>query len=199
MDLFALLGLAVVVFATTDVDDLFILIGFFTDPRFRTRDILLGQYLGIGVLFLISAAGSSVSLFLDPPMVGLLGLLPMFIGIRELLQSNEGEEEDEHEVSPTPAAGKLLAVASVTIANGGDNIGVYTPFFATRTAFEIALIAAVFVVLTALWVWTARWLVSHPKAGAPLRRYGPRVVPYVLIALGIFIMAEAGTFALFIP
>jgi cadmium resistance protein CadD (predicted permease) len=37
--LFALFGMAIVLFASTNVDDVFVLIGFFADPKFRARDI----------------------------------------------------------------------------------------------------------------------------------------------------------------
>ena len=89
--------------------------------------------------------------------------------------------------------GNALAVAAVTIANGGDNISIYTPLFATRPALDIAVIGLVFAVMTAVWLGVAHWLTSHRTIGAPIRRYGQRVVPFVLIALGVLILHEAGT------
>jgi len=75
--------------------------------------------------------------------------------------------------------GKIVAVAAVTIANGCDNISIYTPLFATRAIDEIAVIAIVFALMTALWLGAAHYLVNHPRIGAPIRRYGHRVVPFV--------------------
>jgi cadmium resistance protein CadD (predicted permease) len=49
--LVALSGLAIVLFASTNVDDLFVLLGFFSDPKLRARDIVVGQYAGIATLF----------------------------------------------------------------------------------------------------------------------------------------------------
>ena len=87
-----------------------------------------------------------------------------------------------------PTASGLAQVTIVTIANGADNIAVYVPLFATRDGVAVAVMAAVFVVMIALWCIGARWLVHHPAAGAPLRRWGPRAVPWVLIALGLWIL-----------
>ena len=56
--LVALLGLAVALFASTNVDDLFVLLGFFSDPKFHARDIVVGQYAGIATLFGLSVAVS---------------------------------------------------------------------------------------------------------------------------------------------
>jgi cadmium resistance protein CadD (predicted permease) len=95
--------------------------------------------------------------------------------------------------------GRLNFLSPVTIANGGDNIGIYTPLFATRSGADIAVIGVVFAVLTATWCLVARWMVEHPLLGAPIRRYGHRVVPFVLIALGVLVLYEAGSFALLRP
>jgi len=51
--------------------------------------------------------------------------------------------------------------------------------------------------MTLVWLVLARWLVYHRMLGAPIRRYGGRVVPFVLIALGFFILYDSGTFLLF--
>ena len=60
--LFALLGMAIMLFASTNVDDVFVLIGFFADQKFRARDIVLGQYVGIAALFSVSVAAALLSL-----------------------------------------------------------------------------------------------------------------------------------------
>jgi cadmium resistance protein CadD (predicted permease) len=112
-----------------------------------------------------------------------LGLAPIALGVFMLSRPASAEE--------APTASGLLQVTVVTIANGADNVAVYVPLFATRDAQAIAIMAAVFSVLLALWCGAARWLVHHPAAGAPLRRWGPRLVPWVLIALGAWILAGA--------
>lgn len=199
MELLALIGLAVVLFASTNVDDIFVLLGFFSDRRFRVREIVVGQYLGIGALVAVSVAGSLISLVLAPAYVGLLGLLPILIGLKKLRELRRGSEQTEQEAEHRASegtAGRVASVAGVTVANGGDNIGIYTPLFATQTMPEIGVIAAVFTAMTALWLFAAHHLVNHRTIGAPIRRYGHRLVPFVLIGLGLLIMVEAGTFGL---
>ena len=44
------LGIAIVVFATTNIDDVFLLSAFFADPRLRSRAVVIGQFAGIGAL-----------------------------------------------------------------------------------------------------------------------------------------------------
>jgi cadmium resistance protein CadD (predicted permease) len=172
-------GLAV--FAATNVDGLFITAALLSARSTRARDVVLGTYAGIGALYAVSAAGSLVSLLLPPSAIALLGLIPLGLGVRQLLRK-DGEAE-------TPAGHGVLAVAGIHVAAGGDNIGVYTPLFAASPGHAIGLYGVVFAVLTGLLCYAAHRLVTHPALGAPVRRYGPRVVLWVLVALGVWILA----------
>ncbi|PIK72809.1 hypothetical protein CS379_11930, partial [Methylobacterium frigidaeris] len=125
METLATLSVAITLFASTNIDDIVVLIGFFSDPRYRPRQIVIGQSLGIAVLVLASLAGSLLSLVVAPSWLGLLGLVPIVLGVRGLLALRR-DDEDEVAIEPT-SLGNTLAVASVTIANGGDNLGIYTP------------------------------------------------------------------------
>src|SRR5688572_3014896 len=139
--------LAVVLFVFTDVDDVFLLMAYLANPRYEVRDVVIGQYLGIGTLVAVSAAASLVSLVVSREIVGLLGLVPIAIGMKELLELR-GREDTGGE-TPGPEGGSAISVAAVTVVNGGDNIGVYTPAFATSTPAELAVMVAVFAVMVA--------------------------------------------------
>ncbi|TXI04808.1 MAG: quaternary ammonium transporter [Rhizobium sp.] len=183
-------------FVSTNVDDIFVLLGFFADPKFRARQIVIGQYLGIGALYGISVAASFLVLVIPAAYIGLLGLAPIYFGVRRLWEfrngGTDGDDPEDHE-KVSAGHGNIVAVTLVTIANGGDNISVYTPIFATRSLADVLTIGCVFAALTAIWLATAHAFVNHPTLGAPIRRYGHRIVPFVLIALGVLILYEAGT------
>jgi cadmium resistance protein CadD (predicted permease) len=170
-------------FAATNVDDLLLLIAFFAAGSYRARDVVLGQYAGIGLLFAASAAASLVSLVIPASHLSLLGLLPVLIGLKQLFAKSAPEET-------VPTSSGFLSVAAVTVANGSDNIGVYTPLFATSSAPAICAMGAVFAAMTALWCLAARWLVQHPAAAASIRRYGPKAMPFVLIGIGLLILVS---------
>ena len=191
-----LLGLAVILFLSTNVDDIVVLIAFFANPRFRARDVVAGQYAGLAVLFIVSAAGALLSLVIPKAYLGLLGIFPILVGTRRLLELRDHRAETvpaKDLVASTGNHGNIATVALVTVANGGDNIAVYMPSFAVQSAGQLAIIAAVFVVMTALLCMLAHWMVGHPRLGAPLRRYSHIIVPLVLIGLGILIIYDAGS------
>jgi len=175
-----LAGLAM--FAATNIDGLFLTAALLADRSFRARDVIIGTYAGIAALYAASAAGSLVSLVAPAAVIALLGLVPIAIGVKQLV-NQEAEE-------PVEAKSRgIFAVAALNIAMGADNIGVYTPVFAASAAADIAAYGALFAVLTGLWCYAAYRLVNDPSIGAPVRRYAPRLVPFVLIGLGLWILA----------
>ena len=187
----SLVAAAAVVFVATDIDDLALLTAWFSDRTYRTSHILFGQLLGIGALVAISVALGLMGFFVPRPALGVLGVLPIGVGLLRLMRPQRESAEGEKVRSATAS---ILSVGSVTIAHGSDNLAVYVPFFATaRTVFDMATIAAVFLVMTAAWVAVARWLARNPLWGTSVQRWGRRVVPWMLILLGAGIIHEAGT------
>ncbi len=198
---------AVTAFVATNVDDIFMLMLFFArEERDGYRKyIFLGQYLGMGVLILVSLLGGAVLGLLPDGYLGLLGLIPMALGIREWCVCyrqrktgvDTGAEETEVRAdrdSPLPSALKgiirpeVLGVALVTIANGGDNIGVYTPLFAGASVLEAAVTILVFLILVAVWCLLGQRLAALPVVSRGIRRYKGVLVPVVLVGLGMYIL-----------
>jgi cadmium resistance protein CadD (predicted permease) len=188
-DLLQLAAQAAGLFIFTDLDDVLVLLGFMADPRFRMRQIVTGQYIGIAILFCASVAGSWLSFVVPPAYIGLLGIVPIAMGFKAAWELREPVALPE----PSGAAPRanVAAVVAMTVANGGDNVSVYVPLFAMRSAFDIAVTAAVFAVMTALWLALAYWLTRHRSIGAPVRRCTRVLMPFVFIALGVFILAHA--------
>jgi cadmium resistance protein CadD (predicted permease) len=195
-----LLGLAIALFASTNVDDMFVLVGFFADPKFRPKDILTGQYVGITALFALALLGSLLALVISRAYIGLLGVVAIGVGAKRLFDLYRNRELTQSSLEH-PDAGRhtrVAAVALLTLANGADNLGIYMPAFAIRSPIEIGMIAIIFAVMTGLWCFFAHWIVHHPTFGKPIRRYGQRVAPLVLIAIGVSILYDAGSFGLLV-
>lgn len=193
-------------FVATNLDDVVVLIVFFTqmDKTERPGHIVIGQYLGFCLLLLLSLPGYFGGRLLPPYWIGLLGLLPLAIGLQLLFTRNQDDDESVQMVS-NPLLLKLsafcppriLQVVAVTVANGGDNIGIYVPLFASKNLIGLLAIIGTFLVMVGIWCWLAWRLVKQPAIGQLFSKYGDRLVPWVFIALGCYILYESGTIAYF--
>jgi len=194
-----LLGISATVFVSTNIDDIFLLAAFFADPHLRARAIVAGQFLGIGVLVLVSILAAVAALAIPEGYTALLGVVPLILGVLKLstllrTRGTSAPEEGQAQVSEQNLErrthSQVLAVAGVTIANGGDNLGVYIPLFASEPK-AIPGHVVVFAVMTALWCLAGHALVKNRLLGDPIKRYGHLVLPFVLIGLGLYILAGA--------
>jgi cadmium resistance protein CadD (predicted permease) len=87
-------------------------------------------------------------------------------------------------------------VATVTFANGGDNIGVYVPVFATAGIGDMSVYVVVFLVLLAAWIAAGRFFATRPVIAKALSRCGHILLPVVLIGIGLLILIEGNAFGL---
>ncbi|GAA3227975.1 cadmium resistance transporter [Nonomuraea helvata] len=195
------IGQAAGLFAATNIDDILLLALFFAQGAGRrgaAARVVAGQYLGfLGILAVATAAAFGAT-FLPAPVLPYLGLLPLALGLRAAWQAwknhRDGGEDDlagEHDGGP-----KALEVAAVTFANGGDNLGVYVPVFATAGAGSMSVYIIVFLALVAVWCAAGRFFATRPVIARALSRWGHLLLPIVLIGLGVLILVEGGAFGL---
>jgi cadmium resistance protein CadD (predicted permease) len=85
----------------------------------------------------------------------------------------------------------VLGVAAVTLANGGDNIGVYVPVFTATVTAGLLTYVLVFLLLVALWCLAGQFFASRPLIARTLSRRGHTLLPVVLIVIGLIILVRA--------
>jgi len=83
-------------------------------------------------------------------------------------------------------------VATVTFANGGDNIGVYLPVFATADTADVLTYCVVFLVMVGAWCALGAFLATRRPVARALSRWGHVLLPAALVAVGLAILAEGG-------
>lgn len=176
---------SVAAFAATNLDDLLVLMLLFgqAEDRLSRGKIYLGQLLGIGVLTLASVVAALGLRMVPEQYVRLLGAVPILLGVRAWLD-RDGEAESASAVG-------VLPTALLTVANGGDNLGVYIPLLTGFSAGQLALCAAVFAVMTLLWCLLASVLAGLPAVQRCIERYKRLLVPIVFLLLGLRILFRA--------
>jgi cadmium resistance protein CadD (predicted permease) len=179
----AVLSASITTFTATNLDDAFLLTLFFA-RRIPTRRIVAGQYLGFAAIVVVSLMGTWAALGISHRWIRLLGLMPLAVGIKHLLQRRQIPPE-----GPDGATYGVASIALLTFSNGADNIGVYVPFFVIGRAY-LWLILSAYAALVALWCYAARWLGNHSVVLRSVGRWGHWVMPLVLIGLGIYILSS---------
>ncbi|MFM8577612.1 MAG: hypothetical protein ACKOCN_02240 [Planctomycetaceae bacterium] len=75
----------IVLFVTTNIDDVFLTMAFFADPGLRPRAIVAGKYAGIVALVAASAAAAVCAIAVSADWIALMGIAPLGLGIHRLL------------------------------------------------------------------------------------------------------------------
>ncbi|WP_245854712.1 cadmium resistance transporter [Micromonospora wenchangensis] len=180
---------ATAVFAATNLDDIVVLTVLFVAARSTGRprpwQIVAGQYLGIAALVTAALVVAAGLLVVPDPWTGLLGLLPVALGVRALLARTDDD-------TPPAVVGGLLGVAGVTVANGADNIAVYVPVFRSLDPATGLVYLLVFALLVAVWCGAAALLGGHPRVVRLVGRAGHWLVPVVFVAIGLVILVGSG-------
>jgi cadmium resistance protein CadD (predicted permease) len=208
-----LTGVATAV-ATTFDDNIYLTLFFGKVNRsFRPRHVVIGEYLGFSTLVGISLVGFLGGLAIPHVWIGLLGFLPMMIGISHLL-SREQEETIQTVSASLDAKStrrsksqnqsfwatlrdpQTYRVSAVTIANGGNNIGIYVPLFASSTLPSLAVILCVCYLTVGLWCFLSYHLTRQPGITFVMARYARKVLPFVLIWIGLSIVLENQSYQL---
>src|SRR5580692_162419 len=124
-----MLSASMATFAATNIDDAFLLSLFFA-RRIPTRRIVAGQYLGFAAILGISLIGVWCALAIPHRWIHFLGVLPLAIGIRRLLQARRSDMDQ-----PGVMTESVTSIGLLTLSNGADNISVYMPFFVINRAY----------------------------------------------------------------
>jgi cadmium resistance protein CadD (predicted permease) len=204
--LMSAVGVAVAVYASTNIDNLLVLSLFFADRQLRPRSIVVGSFLGAAVVAALSVIVGVGARALPAGYVSILGVLPLALGLQRLhsLWTQRGVKETgagadaegasrRSAMAGRTAYAQTLAVAGVGIANSGDNLAAYVALFA-RSPEAIPGYLLVFLILTALWCSAGYWFSSNRMMGEAVRRVGRLAFPFVMLALAAWILSGTRVF-----
>lgn len=192
----------IILYTGTAVDLLIILMIFFAKLKKKDeiRQIYLGQFLGSGFLIFLSMIFAYLLHFVpDKELLGLLGLVPIFLGLKVLLGGEEGGEELANERLEHPKKINIVyTLAMITaVSCGADNIGLFVPYFITLNFQKLIVTLITFFVMIFLLVYSAQKIVNLPKIGEFLEKNSRWFISIVYIVLGIFILIENNSIELF--
>ena len=189
---------SIILYSGTAVDLLIILMLFFAKRKSR-KDIIniyLGQFLGSGSLILLSLLFAFVLNYIpSKEILGLLGLIPIFLGLKVLLLGESDGEAIAKEGLRKDNKNLIFLVAMITFAScGADNIGVFVPYFTTLNLANLIVALLTFLVMIYLLVFSAQKLAQISSVGETLEKYSRWFIAVVYLGLGIYILIENNSF-----
>ena len=189
---------SIILYSGTAVDLLIILMLFFAKRKSR-KDIIniyLGQFLGSVSLILLSLLFAFVLNYIpSKEILGLLGLIPIFLGLKVLLLGDSDGEAIAKEGLRKDNKNLIFLVAMITFAScGADNIGVFVPYFITLNLANLIVALLTFLVMIYLLVFSAQKLAQVPSVGETLEKYSRWFIAVVYLGLGIYILIENNVF-----
>lgn len=193
---------AIGLFLVTNIDDIIVLSLFFArgaGQRGTTVRILVGQYLGfVGILGAAVLVSLGAGALLPPEVIPYFGLIPLGLGLwaawQALRRRHDDDDDDEAKVEGRRVA--VWAVAGVTFANGGDNVGVYVPVFLSVGPAAVVAYCVVFLALVAVLVVVAKYIATRRPIAKIMDRWEHILFPLVLMGLGVVILVSGGAFGL---
>ena len=189
-DVIGLLLAGITAFVASNIDDTFVLILLFLTPNLLPRHVIAGQFVGIGLLVFISSLASLLVLAIPVFAIGFMGLIPLIIGIKKLYDLKEEPETIEQNIKKESTS--ILTVAAITVSNGGDDIGAFTPLFAKyNTVNEIRVMVIMFMIMTIIWCVVTYYFIRHPIIASRVSPVSRIVSPFALIGLGIYIIFDS--------
>lgn len=176
-------------FVGTNIDDILIDTLLFSGAEGKTqvRSVVLGKYVGMGLLVFVSCLAAYGLRFLPQQYIHYLGIVPIALGIKEVI-THLRHKGDEDENSAAREGNLLLNTALITVANGADNLGVYIPLFAGIKPWQIIVVIGVFVCMIAVWCFLSKKLSDLPVLKHWLGKYRHLIVPMVYISLGMYLL-----------
>jgi cadmium resistance protein CadD (predicted permease) len=188
----SVVGLSAVTFVSTSFDNFMLLLGFFADDEYPRRQVVSGYLVAVVVVVLGAWAASAALEQAPASYLGYLGLIPLGLGLVGLYRLVRFAGPAVTAAEPTSTKG-FIPVTLVMLANSGDSLSVYVSVFAdTSEALEVPIVgtAAVFALVYAA---LARWLATRSGLAGPIQRAARVLLPFLLIAIGTYILLDTAT------
>ena len=185
----------IITFIATGIDEMLVLILLFAHAKSQKqiRQVYMGQQIGMTfILILVVIAVSGISFFTGK-WTGLLGLLPIFIGIMELFEGDEDNEGKGILDKISMFSNLTLRVAIIAIAGGAEELAIYIPYFTSLNWNEVILAIMAFIIMIPIWSAICHMIGSMKNVYYFVKRFQRIVIPVVFIGIGLKVLLESDT------
>lgn len=179
----------------TNLDNLLLLVVMYS--RFEKHPVMVtaGYFSSMLIIGLITLAIGEAGEFIPLGYLGLLGVIPMMMGIIALWKLFHTTEP----VEAAAVAGNnaslhvLVTLISTQLSNGSDSIITFSALLADSSDAADYMIAPTYLAMIAVFSGMAYYSVKHPRLSQFFVRYGRYVTPFILILVGFYILSNTAS------
>jgi len=195
LDLITLTTLVVSTFAVTNLDNLIILVFLLGQSPNARQHVLMGFVAAVILVIAVSSVGILIGTLLSPSLVGYLGFGPLLIGIYILYQQLRSTENKSTAVISAMGAPSKVWLTTVVLmfSNSADSIAVLLPLLAESGSMPTLLIVSIYLLTSILWCVISIKIASNAGLAKRINDRGEKLVPWVMIAVGIYVLSNTGT------
>ena len=171
-----------ITFTAVNLD--FFLIMLFLLQRYRVHEVALGYTLGVALLVTVSFfTGRALALFLPEWLLGLLGILPIYMAIRD----NDEAVTTNGQQSPV-----LATLVTYLAVCSGCNLSIFLPVLADLS-YQAFILALLFVVaLAVVAVGLVKGIGELPIIKRVLEKYSELLMKVIYVGIGLYIFYDSG-------
>lgn len=194
-ELLIVVGVTVGAFIGTNLDNLLLLATMYSRYFRHPWTVTAGYFAGMSLIAAITIAVGEVGEIIPLAYLGLLGVIPMLMGVLALwkLFRSSQTQELESTYAGNSAIAIFFALIAIQLSNGTDTIITFSALYADSADPSDYKVAPTFFAMVGIFSWLAYYSVKHPRLGHFLVRYGQYVTPFILIFVGFYILSNTAS------
>ena len=126
-----------------------------------------------------------------------MGLAPLLMGMYLLykrLRRNLPEETAEQDAQGALQSGSSwISTFLLMFSNSGDSLAIFFPLLAESDRDSLLWEVTLFLGMALFWLLMAWRLAEQPQVAIRIEHIGEKLVPWIMMAAGIYILVNTGT------
>ncbi len=193
--LIAIIPIAAGAFVATNLDNFILLVALLARYRNHTSNVIAGYFAGMLILGFVSLWIGKAANIVPVEYLGRLGFVPISIGTVELIQSLRGKAKvtTAKEKSIDGVQKVFITTLISQLGNGADTIVIFGILFIDSMPSADMLTILTLAAMAVIFVLVGTYAVRHPALSEWIDRYAYRAMPFVLIIVGVYIVAKTAS------
>jgi cadmium resistance protein CadD (predicted permease) len=194
-NMIAIIPVAAAAYVATNLDNFILLVALLARYRKQTANVIAGFFASTLILVLVGMWIGKAANIVPVEYLGLLGFVPISIGVIELIQLRRGNTDatEAKEDSADGAQKVFTTTLGTQLGNGADTVVIFGVLFIDSMPAADILAVITFAAMAFIFVCVGIYAVRHPALCEWIDRYAHRAMPFILIIVGVYVIANTVT------